>query len=112
MTIDDSNWTYNEFLAFMLVYSAELNFELSEAELNFIKDHTQISDIIKIKGKVDSVSDIEAIDIIGDYKKKYLDTPEKCAKARQHLEDLLQTPGGHSPIEKAAVHILERILVK
>jgi hypothetical protein len=110
MALDDSNWTYNEFLAFLLVYSAEMNYPLTVEELQFIQTRTEISDILKIKQKVDSVSDAEAMDIIDDYKKRYLDTPEKSARAKQHLEDLLKTPVSHSPLETAVVHIIERFI--
>lgn len=110
MAIDDSKWTYNEFLAFLLVYSAEMNYPLTVEELQFIQDRTGISDILKIKQKVDSVSDAEAIDIIDDYKSRYLDSAEKSEQARQHLEDLLKTPVTHSPLETAVVHIIERLI--
>ena len=111
MTIDHSNWTYNEFLAFLLVYAAEMNYPLSKEELEFIRSRTQIVDILKIKATVDSVSDMEAIDIIEEYRKKYLDSKEKEVQAKTDLENLLKTPGIHSQLEKAGVHILEKILV-
>ena len=110
MTLDNTNWNYNEFLAFMLVYAAEMNYPLSKEELAFIKERTAINDIEKIKATVDSVSDIAALDIIEDYRKKHLDTPEKHQQVKTDLENLLKTPGIHSQVEKAGVHILERII--
>lgn len=110
MATNPSNFTYNEFLAFLLVYAAEMNYTLTKEELAFIKERTQITDIEKIKATVDSVNDIAAIDIIEDYRKKYLDTKEKEAQAKIDLENLLKTSGIHSQIEKAGVHILEKII--
>src|SRR4051812_27437386 len=107
MTIDHSGWSYNEFLAFLLVYAAEMNYPLTEEELQFIKARTQINDIEKIKSTVAAVKDVEAIDIIEEYRKKYLHTPEKELQAKTDLENLLKTPGIHSQLEMAGVHILE-----
>lgn len=109
-TTNHANWTYNEFLAFLLVYAAEMNYSLTKQELDFIKERTQISDIGKIKATVDSVSDVEALDIIEDYRKKYLDSAEKKGQTKLDLENLLKTSGIHSQLEKAAVHILEKII--
>lgn len=109
-TTNHTNWTYNEFLAFLLVYAAEMNYSLTKQELDFIKERTQINDIEKIKATVGSVSDVDAIDIIEDYRKKYLDSVEKKEQTKSDLENLLKTAGTHSQLEKAAVHILERII--
>jgi ribosomal protein L12E/L44/L45/RPP1/RPP2 len=110
MTIDDSNWSYSEFLAFLMVYGAQMNYTLSAEELEFIKQKTGIQDIGKIKAKVDSLNDVQAVEVIDDYKKKYLSTPESTAKAKRDLEALLKTPGTHSQLEKAAVHLLEKLI--
>lgn len=110
MKVDNSQWTYNEFLAFLMVYAAELNMQLPTEELEFIRNRTGINDIAKIKQVVDGVSDVEAIEIIEDYRKIYLDTPEKEEKVRQDLEDLLKTQNKHTQLENVLVHILERII--
>jgi len=69
MNMNNHTWTYNEFLAFLLVYAAEMNYPLTAQELEFIRERTQIMDIEKIKSTVDSVNDIEALDIIESYRK-------------------------------------------
>ncbi|MCW5907112.1 MAG: hypothetical protein KIS94_04580 [Chitinophagales bacterium] len=113
MQIDDSKWTYNEFLAFLMLYAAESNMELTNEEVAFIQQRTGIADIERIKSVVDSVPDFEVLDIVEDYRKMYLDTPEKEEKVRQDLEDLLKTQSSHTrfhQLENAVVHILERII--
>ncbi len=109
-TTINNNWSYNEFLAFLMVYGAEMNQELTGEELDFIKTRTGIQDIEKIKKKVDSISDAEAIEVIDDYKSHYLSTPESKAKVKNDLEALLNTPGNHSQFEKVVVHLIERLL--
>lgn len=110
MNQDNTDWTYQEFLAFILLYAAGMNLELAEGELQFIKDKTGIDDIGKIKNKLDDLSDSECIQTIESYKKIYLQTPESELKARRDLEALLKTPGTHSQFERAAVHILEKLI--
>lgn len=110
MEMETSNWSYNEFLAFLLIYAAEMNYPLSQEELKFIQSRTQIQNVEKIKSIVDKLSDIAALDLIEDYRNKYLSLPEKAQQAKTDLDNLLQTEGLHSQLEKAAVHILEKIL--
>ena len=110
MNQDNTNWTYREFLAFVLLYAAGMNLELTAGELQFIKDKTGIADIGKIKNKLEVLSDSECIQTIESYKKIYLQTPESELKARRDLEALLNAPGAHSQFEKAAVHILEKLI--
>lgn len=111
MASENSNWTYNEFLAFLLVYAGGMDTYLSDQELEFIKQRTRIDDIAKIKAAVDAVSDAEVLDIIDAYRPKYLGTPEKELTVKTDLENLINTPGVHSQLEKAAVHILEKIIL-
>ncbi len=110
MQTNYTGWSYNEFLAFLFVYAAEMNSPLTPEELQFIKSRTQIEDIEKIRNTVDSINDAEGIELIGTYRQKYLNTPEKKEKARTDLENLLKTPGKHSQLETAAVHILEKLI--
>jgi hypothetical protein len=107
---DNGNWSYNEFLAFLMIYGAEMNQVLTQHELDFIKTRTGIHDIEKIKAKVDGISDAEALEIIDDYKALYLPTAESKSKVKNDLEGLLNTPGTHSQFEKVVVHLMERLL--
>ena len=110
MKIDDSNWTYNEFLAFVLIFGAEMNYPLSKEELSYIQERTGIADVSKIKAKVDGVTDMEGLEVIEHYREKYLNTKADEDKARKDLEDLLQTGGKHSQLEKIAVHLIEKMI--
>ena len=109
-TLDNNTWSYNEFLAFLMVYGAQMNQGLTVEELNFIKTRTGIEDIDKIKAKVDSMSDAESFEVIDDYKSQYLPTTESKTKVKNDLEALLNTPGNHSQFEKVVVHLIERLL--
>jgi len=109
-SVTSGNWSYNEFLAFLMVYGAEMNQQLTHGELDFIKTRTGIQDIEKIKAKVDGMSDAEGIELIDSYKCKYLSTEESKNKAKSDLDDLLKTPGNHTQFEKVVVHLMERLL--
>lgn len=112
MASHDLNWSYNEFLAFLLVYAGSVDSEPTAEELEFIRQRTKITDIEKIGRVVQSVNDIAVLDIIDDYRKIYLDTPAKEQQAKADLENLLHTPGQHSQFEKAGVHLLEKIIAR
>jgi hypothetical protein len=107
-----NNWTYSEFLAFLLVYAGSMDAVLTDEELAFIKARTKIDDIGKIKAAVDGLNDMEIIEVIEEYRKKYLDTAEKEIQAKTDLDGLLKTPGEHSQFERVGVHMLEKIITK
>ncbi len=110
MSAEKTDWSYNEFLAFLMIYGAEMNYRLSPEELAFIKTKTGVADIDAIKRKVDHISDALALEQIDNYKKKYLVSPESQTKAKRDLEDLLKTPGMHSQLEKVVVHLIEKLI--
>ena len=100
--------SYNEFLAFVMIFAAGMNSELSKEELAFIKKETGVTDIDRIKAEVDGMTDSENIELIDNYKERYLAGAEGLAKVKADLEGLLNTAGHHSQLEKAAVHIIEK----
>jgi hypothetical protein len=102
--------SYNEFLAFLMIYAAEMNLELSAEDLAVIREKTGINNIEAIKAKVDELSDIEAIELIDQHREIYLGNKVDEDKVRQDLEALLHTAGTHSQLERAAVHILEKMI--
>ena len=108
--MDKTSWSYNEFLAFLLIYGAEMNYTLSKDELEFIKKRTGITDIEKIKNQVESISDAEAMELIDNYKKMHLPTEESKTKTKRDLEELLKTPVNHSQLEKVVVHLMEKLI--
>ena len=110
MASETTPWTYNEFLAFLMVFGAEMNYPLTREELDYIHDKTQIESIDRIKSKVDSLTDVEGLDVIEQYRTKYLSTEQARAKVKSDLEALLQTGGKHSQLEKVAVHLIEKLI--
>ncbi|HWB62191.1 MAG TPA: hypothetical protein VG603_01685 [Chitinophagales bacterium] len=110
MNAETKALSYKEFLAFLMVYVAEMNYSLSAAELGFIKDNTGIPDIEKIKFRVDNISDAEAIDLINEYKAQYLPDEASRAAARNHLEEMLKAPGMHSQLETVVAHMVEKFI--
>ena len=109
MQPEQTNWSYNEFLAFVMIYAAEMNSKLSNEELDFIMQKTGVADINAIKARVDNMTDAENIEVIDNYKKANLSTPESTLKAKHDLESLLKTPGQHNQLEKVVVHIIEKL---
>ena len=59
MQPEKTDWSYNEFLAFVMIYAAEMNSDLSAQELDFIMEKTGVPDIHSIKIRVDSMADSE-----------------------------------------------------
>ena len=110
MQVNDSAWTYNEFLAFLLVYGAQMTTTITLEEKAFIQARTGISDIDKIVKQLDDMSDIEAIEVIGDYRQRFLHAEDTKQKVRQDLEDLLKTNDKPSQFDHVIIHIIEKLV--
>lgn len=110
MQLDTSNLSYNEFLAYVMIYATGMNNKVTKEELAYIMQKTGVADVDSIKAKIDSMTDAENIELIDAYKQKNLSSPDQVTKARRDIDALLKTPGEHSQLEAAAVHMIERIL--
>ena len=110
MQVNDSAWTYNDFLAFLLVYGAQMTNTVTPEEIAFIKARTGAADVDGIIAQVNSMSDIEAIEIIGDYRQRFLQAEDKKEKVRHYLEDLLKSNDKPSQLDNVIIHIIEKLI--
>lgn len=110
MQVNDSAWTYNDFLAFLLVYGAQMTTTITPEEIAFIQARTGATDIDRIIAQVNDMSDVEAIEIIGDYRQRFLQAEDKKEKVRHDLEDLLKSNDKPSQLDNVIIHIIEKLI--
>lgn len=105
-----ASWDYQHYFAYALIYIAEMHYNISPAELDFIKNHTGLESVAEIDALVKANSDIESMDILQEFKARFLNTPEKENAVRKDLEALFAVEHHHQQFEKAALHLIEKIL--
>jgi len=67
----NAEWTYEEFLAFLLIYVAHVDMEFAEEEKAFIRRTVGNETFDLMLAKFEGMSDFQAYQTILDYKQSY-----------------------------------------
>ena len=105
-----NNWSYNEFLAFALLYASHADIEYSREEKNVIESLVPNE---KYKGLYDlfsGMSDYSALQAILSYKSQYFDTVDKKNNLLSKIKELFHADGHYSSIENEFYLFLEKLL--
>jgi len=78
----ETNWTKDEFKAYLFLFAAHANFEESKAELNFIKTRVGAKNLAHIHDEFDKDNDYQRI-------QKIEATIERYAYKKEDIENLL-----------------------
>ncbi|MFN8310449.1 MAG: hypothetical protein U0T73_10845 [Chitinophagales bacterium] len=105
-----TEWTYKEFLAYALVYVAELDRKLSDEEIAFVRARTGIDDVLRFDRMIKQHSEGKSMEILSFFRKKYLGNADLEQAVRRDLEAIFDTEHQHQQFEKMALHLLEKII--
>ena len=105
-----SEWTYKEYVCFILIYASYEALDLSESEEEFIKKKTGIETFTKMHDIFKNAGQYECLQMI-------LDLKEKFVSNETQKEDLLTILGQHfgvdgefSKLEKVLMGFLRNLL--
>ncbi len=106
---DIDNWTYEEFLAFLLMYAAYSDYKIVEEELEAIdiavgKEHEQ-----RAKKIMDKLNDAERIDLILSFEQKYFPNKEDQEKLFGDMRRIFLADGDFHALEKTTLMYLKKL---
>ncbi|MFN8275856.1 MAG: hypothetical protein U0T84_00095 [Chitinophagales bacterium] len=104
------HWTYEEFLAFALVYVAELDGQLSSEEIAFVRQRTGLANVRYYDAIVKDLSDSESMEILALFKKRYLADTAAEQRVRTDLEAMFRSGHHHQQFERVALHLIEKLI--
>lgn len=104
------NYTYDEFVAFLLIYAAHADVEYTDGEQAFIKARVSPESYNRIYSDFNSMPDIKVLQTIESYKDQYYSTPEQKTKLMGHMQALFDADGDYSSMEKTLKLFLEHLL--
>ena len=110
MNSQTDNWTYAEFHAFVMLYAANTDGNISPEEENLIIPTLTASEYIRIKSIFMACADTDALDIIFSYKEKYCKTQADKDKILADMLEIYKANVGLEQIERGVLHIFERML--
>lgn len=103
-------WTYNEFLAFVLLYASHVDIEYSEAEKAKVKSLVSDQSYNSIYDEFIHMSDYAALQKILGYKETYYPTAEQKNDLLSNIKELFYADGDFSTMEAELMHFLDKML--
>ena len=103
-------WSYEDFLAFILMYAAYADMELLEEELDLIEQQVGTERMKTAKKVMDKLNDNERIDLILSFREKYFPTKEDHEKLFADMKTIFLADGNYNQLEKMVLMYLKKIL--
>lgn len=108
--MSELKWSYNEFLAFLLIYIAHVDMEFAEEEKDLIKKNVGEPTYGKMVTIFNDVSDFRAYQMILDYKGVYYPTQDRKDEIIDKMKDLFYADGDFNIMEKELLHFLDKMM--
>jgi hypothetical protein len=114
----DNNWTYTHFLIYLYTCIAASDYNISEEEIEQL--HLKLDNIFLPEQEVERMfhevlsvyknqNDIEVIEFINHYAKKYLQTTDEKQKILADLQEMIKADGIVEPGEKIMFLTIKKI---
>ena len=100
----------NEYLAYILLYAANADFEITADELDLIRKNIDREDFKRIKKEFDAAGDAEKLDVIMHYKEPYIHILLDSASLEEKLKEVLMADDSYPSVERAINTFLHRLL--
>ncbi|MFZ1750836.1 MAG: hypothetical protein WAU01_11620 [Saprospiraceae bacterium] len=108
--MSELKWSYNEFLAFLLIYIANVDMDFAQEEKDLIIKFVGEKTFQKMVIEFDKVSDYGAYQSILDYKGVYYPTPERKEEIIDKMKDLFHADAEFNIMEKELLHFMEKMM--
>jgi hypothetical protein len=108
--MSDLKWSYNEFLAFLLIYISNVDMEFSEEEKDYIRVRVGNETYDKMYAEFDTMTDYQAFESILDYKGVYYPTPEQKQELLDKMIAIFNADMEFNIMEKELLRFMERMM--
>lgn len=108
--MSELKWSYNEFLAFMLIYIAHVDMDFSIEEKDFIRIRVGDSTYDKMVLEFEDMTDYQAFQSILDYKGVYYPTPEQKQELLDKMISIFHADNDFNIMEKGVLQFMERMM--
>jgi hypothetical protein len=105
------DWTYNEFLAFILLYAAHADFDVTREEKEILFSKVGVDEYRSIKKSFDSKNDYERLQTIKLFREDYFSDDAGIEKLLSDLKELFLADEEYNSVENAVFLGLKRNLL-
>ena len=100
----------NEYLAYILLYAANADFEIGKEELEIIRESVSREDYKRIRKSFDEDNDAERLGVIMHYRDAYKDILIDSPTITNQLKAIFLADDRYPSIEKAVFIFLKKLL--
>ena len=99
-----------EYLAYILLYAANADFETEKEELEIIRENFSKEEFGRIKKAFDETSDSERLGVIMHYRDAYIGLLNDTSLVTEQLRSIFMADEKYSAVEKAVFIFLKKLL--
>ncbi len=110
MNIEQLNWNYEEFCAYVLIYASYADLEFSKEEKDLIIKSVGQERFEKLEATYLEHGDYERLQIIMDHKGVYYPTADRKQELIEKISQLFNADGEFSRPEKTLLLFLQKLL--
>lgn len=104
------NWSYDDYLAFLLVYAANADFIVEDEESLALMQKLGEEQYAKMKDYFLQLNDIQSIEVIYEFREKYCREPEQVTQVLSEIKTLMEQDEEFQPEEEELYLGIKRIL--
>lgn len=106
----ETNWTYEEFSTFAMLYAASVNADVEPDDLNLIRQRVDENTFDKMKSVFDQCSDIKCIDILRAYHDRYMADEASRQRLLDDVKILFEADDRYTNFERELVRMFRMVL--
>ena len=106
----ETNWTYEEFSTFAMLYAASVNADVEPDDLNLIRQRVDENTFDKMKSVFDQCSDIKCIDILRAYHDRYMADEASRQRLLNDVKILFEADDRYTNFERELVRMFRMVL--
>ena len=100
----------NEYLAYLMLYAANADFEIEKEELHLIRQAVDREEYRMVRNAFDKAKDAERLEVIMRYKDEYINTLRDQDAVIDQLKEVLQADGEDESVERGVFILLKKLL--
>ncbi len=105
-----TNWTYDEFSTFAMLYAASINADVEPEDEELIRQRVDEAAYQRIKAVFNQCSDIRCIDLLRAYHDKYMADEASRQRLLDDVRKLFEADEKYTNFERELIHMFKMVL--
>lgn len=108
--MQDYNWSYDEFLCFLMIYASNVDLDYSDVEKLEVSKNFSPETVTKITSAYESMNDYQCLNTIIEYRQIHFPNVQDKEELLKLIHKMFLADGVYDDFEKEIYHFLEKII--